>query len=127
MPVQKAYTTVIGPITVTAGTTTSLSQCTLLDLSKATQLTVTFVGTFNASATNGAKVTFWPSYDGTNFDSSTWRGMEWTITATPGSQKIETWDPIAPVPKYMKFKIENLDTSYDITSCSLIATVQTVG
>lgn len=132
MAVPKPYTEVYGPATLAASTTSELSACTATDCTKSTQLAVTFKGTFNASAAAGAKVTIWPSYDGTNYDTSAWanwngEAQEWEIAVDPGESVILTSEPIAPVPKYLKFKVENLDSSYAITGCSLIVTVQNAG
>lgn len=132
MPIPKTYQTVIGPVTVGPGESTSLSQCQLVDLTRATQLVLTFRGTFHASATGGAKIQMFPSYDGLNFDTipwSNWAGepAEWVVAAVPGQTVQVTSEPISPTPKYLKFKLVNLDGSYSITNASLIVTVQTVG
>jgi hypothetical protein len=132
MAVTKPYTEVYGPSTLTASATSALADCTATDCTKATQLVVTFKGTFHASATDGAKITLWPSYDGTNYDTSAWENwegttQEWTVSVDAGESVIRTSEPIAPVSKYLKFKVENLDSSYSITSCSLIATSQNAG
>lgn len=132
MAVLKPYTEVYGPSTLAASTASALVDCTATDCTKATQLVVTFKGTFHSSATAGAKVTLWPSYDGTNYDTSAWANwdgetQEWVIGVAAGQSVILTSEPIAPVPKYLKFKVENLDSSYPITNCSLIVTAQSAG
>lgn len=132
MAVLKPYTEVYGPSTLAASATSALADCTATDCTRATQLVVTFRGTFHVSATAGAKVTIWPSYDGTNYDTSAWSNwegetQEWAIAVDAGESVILTSEPIAPVPKYLKFKVENLDASYSITACSLIVTAQNAG
>ncbi len=132
MPIPKTYQTVIGPVDIGPGGSTTLAQCQLVDLTRATQLVLTFRGTFHANATNGAKIQMFPSYDGINFDTHPWSNWdstpaEWTISAVPGQTVQVTSEPISPTPKYLKFKVVNLDSSYSITNASLIVTVQTVG
>ncbi|MEM4959443.1 MAG: hypothetical protein QXX12_06175 [Nanopusillaceae archaeon] len=131
MPVPKTYYVLIGPTTVPANGATSLADCQLLDLTKATQLILTFRGSFHAGASNGVKIQMFPSYDGVNFDSHPWADWggvpaEWVITPSPGATKQVSSEPIFPGPKYLKFVIVNQD-NYPVTQAVLVATVQTVG
>jgi len=132
MAVRKVATEVYGPSTVSASATTALADCTATDCTTATQLVLTFKGTFHASATGGATVTLWPSYDGTNYDTTGWKNwegaaQEWEVAVDAGESVVITSEPISPTPKYLKFKVTNEDASYSITSCSLIVTSQHAG
>lgn len=131
MPVPKNYWTLIGPVDLPANGSTTLAQCQLLDLTKATQLILTFRGHFHASASQGVKVQMFPSYDGVNFDTVPWAEWdgtpaEWAIAARPGQFVQCSSEPISPAPKYLKFRIVNRDP-YPVSGATLIATVQTVG
>ncbi|MCX7844354.1 MAG: hypothetical protein N2507_03240 [Candidatus Bipolaricaulota bacterium] len=72
-----------------------------------------------------------PSYDGVNFDTIPWAEWdgtpaEWKIPAIPGQFVQCSSEPICPGPKYLKFRIVNLD-NHLVDDAMLIATVQTVG
>jgi len=110
-------------------TTTALSDCTPpVTLTRCTQLCFTVVCTFNASATGDAQLTLWPSYDGTNFDTVAWGGGWYdTIVCVAGTTVTHTTLAISPVPKAMKVKIANSDTTYAITNLKVYAVVQTAG
>lgn len=126
MAVLKPSATILTLTTLTAGTTSSYS--TAIDLTKAAQLVLVLKGTFNTAASSGAKVTLWPSNDGTNYDTEAW--YSWTIptTAAGASGAFQKHSyPISPVAKYIKCKVENLDASYDITDLELKYTIQTMG
>ena len=110
-----------------ASATTAIGDCTNTDLTKATQLSYTIVCTFNASATAGARMTLWPTRNGTNYDSSAWNDWSATIAVSAGNTVTWTSLPISPAPKGMKVKIENLDGAYAITNLKVYAIVQTAG
>lgn len=132
MPVMKPHTAVYGPATLSASATSTLADCVATDLTKATQLVITFRGTFHSSATAGARVSLWPSYDGSVYDTEPWANwdgtaQEWAIAVSAGASVIRTSEPISPAPKYLKLKVTNLDGLYAITNCSLIVTTQNAG
>ncbi len=132
MAVLKPATTVLGPIAVAAGATTALGACIATDLTKATQCVVTFRGTFHASATAGARITVWPSFDGTNWDTEPWANMEgvpveWTIAVRAGQAVIRTSEPLSPTPKFLRIRVQNLDTIQVVAGVSVVVTVQTAG
>ena len=110
-----------------ASATTALGDCDPTDLTKATELCFTIVCTFNASATAGARVTLWPAYDGTNFDSAAWDGWYWDIDVSAGNTVTRTTPALSTVPKSMKIKVENRDSSYAITSLKAYAIKQSAG
>ena len=122
---------IVNETSLAASTTTTLADCTPIELTSGTQLIFYFAGTFNASATAGAKVTLWPSYDGTTYVTTAWAGWEWSIAydTSPGagSAVVVASDPISPVPKDIKVKIENLDAAYAITSLKIYYNNQTAG
>jgi len=132
MAILKTSTTIISPRSIPAGASTGLDACVPIDLTRATQLVLVFRGTFHEKAQRGAKVTLWPSYDGVTYDTAPWsniegKPLEWEIPPAPGQSVVRTSEPISPTPKYLKVKVENLDTEYAITNCSVVATVQTAG
>jgi len=69
---QKSATTIIPSSTIAAGETTDLTDCTAIDLSRATSLQLTVKGTFNAAATGGMKVYLFSSTDNTTYDDLYW-------------------------------------------------------
>jgi len=70
---QKTSGTIIPSMTIAAGETTDLTDCTsAIDLSRATSLQLTVKGTFNASATGGMKVYLFSSTDNTTYDDMCW-------------------------------------------------------
>ena len=73
---QKSATTIIPSSTIAAGETTDLTDCTAIDLSRATSLQLTVKGTFNASATGGMKVYLFPSTDNSTFDDIQWDSFD---------------------------------------------------
>ena len=127
MAVNKTATEIITEASLAASATTALADCTAVDCTKATQLVFVFVGTFNASATDGATITLWPSYDGTNYDTSGWNSWTWGIAVDAGNTVREHSLAISPVPKYMKIKVTNADSSYTITALKVFAIKQTAG
>ena len=134
MAVRKPHVEVLGPISVEGGATTALSDCIMTDCTTATQLVVTFRGTFHGSATGAARITLWPSYSGEEgtFDTSPWENwlgvvQAWDVRCEPEVSVVRTSEGIGPLPKYLKFKVENLDATYTITNVSLIVTTQKAG
>jgi len=125
MSVQKTATEIINEASVAASATTALGDCTAVDCSAGIQLVFTVALDFNASATAGAEVTLWPSYDGTNYDTAGWSDWAWSIAVDAGNSIQLTSEPISPAVKYLKIKVENKDSSYAITNLVVNATKQT--
>ena len=126
MAVLKTSQTILTLTTLTAGTTSSFS--TAVDLTKAAQFILVLRGALNTAASSGAKVTLWPSHNGTDYDTEAW--LDWTInpSAADASGNFQKHSaPISPVAKYIKCKVENLDSTYDISNLELICTTQRMG
>jgi len=131
MSVQKTATKIINETdyaTLGHGATTSLANCTAIDLSKATQCVLQlYADTVPADVT----LTFqlYASYDGTTYDGTPWSpnsdwSSGWTTTA---AEEVETSPEIPPLPKYLKVRVTNNHGSSDVTNLRVYAIVQTVG
>lgn len=114
--------------TLAAGASTSLANCTRIDLTKATQCILAIdADTVPASVT--LTISLYPSHDGENFDDtpwacSGWTGGEWTSTADKEQQHSPE---ISPAPKYLKVIVTNESGSDAVTNLRVYSIVQTVG
>jgi len=99
-----------------------------VDLTKAMSWVVTVTLTFDASATDGARLTLWPNYDGSTIDTVAWDDWYWQIDVNDaGNPEVRTSPPLNVSPKGCKVKLENLDSSYAITNISIESVKQTAG
>lgn len=133
MSVQKNATKIINETdyaTLAASTTTTLANCTAIDLSKATQCVLQL----HADSVPGTlTVKLYASYDGTNYDDTSpdalWSpNSDWSSgwTTTSGAEK-ETSPEIPPLPKYLKVTVTNNDGGTAVTKLRVYSIVQTVG
>lgn len=119
-------------VTILTDTTLPLSESTALssnvDLTKATSWVVNITATFNASATDGLRLTLWPNYDGSTSDTVAWEDWSWDMEVNnAGSAEIRTSPPLCTAPKGCKVKLENLDGTYAVTGITVRSIVQTAG
>ena len=109
-----------------ASATTAASDS--VDLSKATSWCVVITATFDASATDGLRLTLWPNYDGSTSDTVAWDDWYWDMAVNnAGSVEIRTSPPLSTSPKGCEIKLENLDGSYAVTSIVVRSVKQTAG
>ena len=127
MAIEKASgETILTDATLPLSTATALSSN--VDLSKATSWVVTITATFNASATDGLRLTLWPSYDGSTFDTVAWDDWYWDMDVNDaGNVEVRTSPPLSTSPKGCKIKLTNLDSTYAVTSIVVRSIKQTAG
>jgi len=114
---------IIDVSTLGAGNTTSiasLGDCTEIPLHGVKRLTLTIELTYDADATDGAKIYIYPSEDGYNYDTEAVATYNPTFSA--GDTVKESFYP-TPNPAFLKVAVENLDGTYDITDLKVHATV----
>jgi len=110
------------------GASTTLVNCERVDLTNATQFTLSIdCDTVPTDVT--VTLQLYPSHDGENYDDEPWNpntdwASGWTSTAAKAQ---ETSKEIPPLPKYMKVIATNNHGSSDITNFRLYATVQKMG
>ena len=121
MGLTKTVTTIYSAASLAANTESALADCTVQDLSTTTQLALTIRCTYNASGTKAALVKVWTSSDNANYDTEVLTSFENGFAAGATKQKTVYINPDA---KYIKCTVLNQDTSYAITSVSVIATKQ---
>jgi len=105
---------------VAPGATTTLDDCNELELDGVKYLTVTFEGTYHAAATAGARLRFYTSVDGVNYDTEP--VIERDVTFKAGATVRETFYP-APNAKFLKVTVENLDADQPIANVRITAVV----
>ena len=120
-PGLKTATQIITLANLALGATSTLANCTALDLRGGPEtLALTVVATYNAAATLGLRVHVRTSPDNVNWDSDDWD--VWTTGFTAGATLRETVNYDAS-PMFLKILIENLDAAQAITGIGVIASV----
>jgi len=120
-PGVKTATTILDEASIAAGATTTLGDCTAIDLSGGpATLALTVECTYNGAATQGIKIHVRTSYDGTNFDTEDWDSWSASFTAGATIRQTKHYDTS---PMYVKVLIENLDPAQTVTNVKIIATV----
>lgn len=106
-------TKILDEASVGGSSSTALSDCTAVDLSIDTTLTLTAIVNFDASATEDVRIHVRSSYDGTNYDDvdvgSSQQGY-WDVPVDAGNEVQSTvaeWTDY----KYIKVIVENLDSN----------------
>lgn len=123
MGLTKTVTAILSNKTAAASTATLLSDCTAIDTSQATNAcAIEVLLTFHASATLGATLKVYGSYDGTNWDTDTY--AEASIAKTSGARSQSF--AVVPGPKYLKAQVLNLDTAQSITAITIYEHIQTL-
>lgn len=124
-------TAIIDLVSLAGGATSTLANCTPVTLDTGMQLIFYIACTFNVAATAGAELSLWPSYNGSTFVTTAWKGWAFPIlhTTSPGAGNaiLVATDPISPVPKSMKARIENLDGVNAITDLKVYHNAQKSG
>ena len=118
--------TILTDASLPLSTSTVLSSN--VDLTKATSWLVNITATFNALATNGLRMTMWPSYDGSTFDTLAWDEWYWDMEVNnAGVAEVRTSPPLSTSPKGCKIKLTNLDSGYAVTGITVRSIKQTAG
>lgn len=113
---------IIDAVTIAAGAASSLS--TEVDLDSCVGVVgFSIQKTFNASATYGAVISVYPSYDGTNFASTAVEVAYLSVTGAGGSSEEHVYFPISC--RKMKVKVSNSSSTYSLTGVSVWAHKQT--
>jgi hypothetical protein len=108
--------------TAAASGSTALADCTAITTTDATDLAIHVKLTFNASATLGARVKLFASYDdGTNYESYPF--WQYDIAYTSGAQSASARVPFSQ--KRIKVQVTNLDTGQSITAIYVYYSIQT--
>jgi len=120
---EKRTYPVLSMSTLAAGSTTSVGwggDCTEIPLHGVEHLTLTIKLTYDANASDGAKVYIYPSEGGVNYDTEAVTTYNPTFSA--GDTVKESFYP-TPNPRFIQVAVENLDADYDITDLKVYATV----
>lgn len=121
MGLTKTVTTILNNKTAAASGSTTLSDCTAVDLSAAFQCAIEALMTFNGSATQGATVKVFASADGANYDTVEYASQSVAVSA---GNTVRLEFPINPSVKYFRVQVTNLDTGQSITTIYINAIVQ---
>lgn len=121
---EKTAITIINETSLAGGASTALSDCTVLDFSRAITSMFELEATFDASATAGLTVKYYCSSDNTNYDTSAW--LTDSVAVSAGNSVRVPLNPISTAPLYLKATITNEDATYAATNIKLIATVTSV-
>ena len=120
-PGLKATQQIMTLANLALGATSTLANCTTLDLRTGpVDLALTVVATYNAAATLGLRVHVRTSPDNANWDSEDYD--VWTAGFTAGIALRETVNYVSD-PMYLKVLIENLDPAQTITNIAVIASL----
>ena len=117
---DKTTMTMIDLSTLAAGTSTTGADCTALDLSRTIALFFELEATFDASATDGLTVSWFCSYNGTDWDTAEW--LTDSVAVSAGNSVRVPLNPINPSAMYLRAIIQNNDSTYAVTNLKLIAT-----
>ena len=120
-PAQKTTTQIINLASLAAAATSTLANCTAVDLRGGPgALTLTVVATYNAAAVLGLRVHIRTSRDNVNWDTEDWD--TWVAGFTAGVIIRET-ENYATDPMFLRALIENLDAGQAITDLAVHASV----
>ncbi|KKL74333.1 hypothetical protein LCGC14_2065930 [marine sediment metagenome] len=120
-PAQKTTTQIINLASLAAAATSTLANCTAVDLRGGPgSLTLTVVATYNAAAVLGLRVHVRTSRDNANWDTEDWD--TWVAGFTAGATIRET-ENYATDPMFLKVLIENLDAGQAITGLAVHSSV----
>ena len=121
---EKTAVTVIQTASLAGGASTTLADCTALNLSRAITSFFELETTFDTSATAGLSIKYYCSYDNVNYDTDAW--LTDSIAVSAGNSVRIPLNPISTSPLYLKAVITNDDATYAAANIKLIATVMSV-
>jgi len=117
---DKTATTIINLSSLAAGATSTLADCTAVDLARTVTLTFAVQVTFDASATGGLTIKLYPSMDNSTYDSTAY--VTWDLACHAGETWQEHYYSIDPSKMYYKVTVTNEDSTYAITNLKVICT-----
>lgn len=118
---------IIDETSIAKSASTALVDCTEIPTEGVKSLALTVEATFNASATSGIKIHIYTSYDAVNWDTEEQKDAEGNpvFGAMPfiagSTQRITKYIPSDA--RFIKVTVENLDTTYLVTSVKVVATL----
>lgn len=115
-------TTVLSEKTAAASGTTTLSECTTTDTSNAIQVAAEVLATYGA-ATLGGRLEVFGSLDNTNWSTEPFAAYDLVFAASTTTRQVFG---VANAPRYLRFRVRNLDTSISITAISVNTAMQLV-
>ena len=120
-PAEKTTSQIITLANLAAAATSTLANCTAVDLRGGPgSLTLTVVATYNGAAVLGLRVHVRTSRDNVNWDTEDWD--TWVAGFTAGATIRET-ENYATDPMFLRVLIENLDAAQAITDLAVHASV----
>lgn len=111
---------VLSETTLNASTLTALSSCAPIFACTTDKFALTVRCTYNAAARSGIKVHLYTSNDGLNYDTVDWDS--WLVSFT-ADQTVQQTKIYGVGPRFVKVRIENLDTANAVTNVSVQATL----
>jgi hypothetical protein len=118
----KAATPILTKPSLAASTTTTLTDCTAINLMVAkTGLAIIVACTFDGAATAGIRVHVRSSYDGTNYDTQDFDSWIPNFTAGATIQATKVYNTSVG---YLKVLIENMDAAKAVANISVKALIQ---
>jgi len=115
---DKTATTIIDLSSLAAGATSTLADCTAVDLARTVTVTFAAQATFNASATGGLTIKFYPSTDNSTYDDDAY--VTWDVACHAGETWQEHYYSIDPSKMYYKVTVTNEDSTYAVTNLKII-------
>jgi len=104
-----------------AGATSTLANCTAVDLRHGpSTLAITVTATYNGAATRGLRVHIRTSPDNIDWDTEDWDVWDAGFTAGATVRETEHYDTD---PMYLKVLIENLDAAQALTNITVTASI----
>jgi hypothetical protein len=125
MAITKTATKIVDAETAAASSSVDSDG---MDLSSAIDLAIGFEMTFNASATEGARIELYGDQDGASSSFTIGANQEATDeydVAVSAGNTVSGVIPMIRSPKYAKVRVVNEDGTYSITAISVWSQVQT--
>jgi hypothetical protein len=118
---SKSITTILDNKTAAPTSSTSLSDCATVDTNGVLYMALGYRLTFASTATLGATLRVYGSYDGVTYDNQSYDS--YTIPFTAGATTLGHYN-IVPSPRYLKALVTNTGTA-TITDICLYSETQT--
>jgi len=117
---DKTTTTILNLSSLAAGATSTLAQCTAVDLARTITVTFAVSVTFSSSASSGLTIKIYPSTDNSTYDSTAY--VTWSVSCHAGQTWQEHYYSIDPSKAYYKVKVTNNDSSHSVTNLKIYCT-----
>ena len=105
-------------------TESALSACTAIDLADTVQLAFTISNEYNVSNVSAARIKLYTSYNNATWDTDPYATFDNDFVASATKQ---TTVPVCPDPRYMKVRVENQNTTGNISSVIVYCTQKYIG